>query len=104
MSGAATYIAEGWSEEIDNFMRDLIANKKLNKIQISLIEGEAARKLGAVHLELYRREIRANNISHILNRTRVIRNVQQLSLVHWEYLTSNLSPTGKITTSNSMMK
>jgi hypothetical protein len=74
ISGISQYIAEGWSTELDSYMSDAIINKFIKRPNQT-----AGREAGLIGqsvwnyiAERYGRE----NISNILNLTRIIRNEQ----------------------------
>lgn len=74
MAGIESYIAEGWSEEMDNFMRDEAINKRLKKPTV--LTGEEARLVGHSIWNFVTEAYGKDNISNILNLTRLIRNEQ----------------------------
>lgn len=70
--GAAAYVAEGWSEEMDDHLRDLLNNRKLKKP--NLLSGDDAVLVGQSIWNFIAEEYGAANISNILNLARIIRN------------------------------
>ncbi len=72
ITGAAEYIAEGWTEEMDNYIRDAFKNRKLKKLN-NLNEAEA-RIMGHSVWNYIAEEYGTTNIASILNLTRIIRN------------------------------
>lgn len=72
VSGAAAYVAEGWSVEMDNYIRDAVTNKNLRKP--SILTGEQAVVVGQSIWNFIAERYGRSNISNILNLTRIIRN------------------------------
>jgi hypothetical protein len=72
ISGAAAYVADGWSEEMDDYTRDLIFNKHLRRP--AALSDEEARKTGHAIWNYIGEKYGKSNISNILNLTRIIRN------------------------------
>lgn len=71
VDGAARYLAYGWSREMDDYMRDYMARKKIKKL--SRIDGEAAAIVGQSLWNYISVTYGESNISNILNLTRIIR-------------------------------
>ncbi len=74
MPGIAAYIAEGWSVELDDYMRDVSVNKPIRKP--SLLTGPEAERAGQSIWNFIVQKHGRDNISNILNLTRIIRNEQ----------------------------
>ncbi|WP_025762088.1 hypothetical protein [Dyadobacter tibetensis] len=74
MSGTAAYIAEGWSPELNDYMRDFFLNRKVRKP--TLLEGNDARLIGHSIWNYVAEQYGKDKISDILNLTRIIRNEQ----------------------------
>jgi hypothetical protein len=74
MNGITTYISEGWSTEMDSYMRDAIANKALRKP--SQTTGKESALVGQSIWNFIAERYGKDNISNILNLTRIIRNEQ----------------------------
>jgi len=75
IDGAASYIAYGWSVELDDFMRDHFINeepRKLNKYT-----GENAKLIGHSVWNFIAEKYGRSNIANILNLTRIIRNEEK---------------------------
>lgn len=72
INGAALYAAEGWSVEMDNYMRDLMLNNKIKKP--TRLMGQEAAIAGQSVWNFIAEKYGRNNISNILNLTRIIRN------------------------------
>jgi hypothetical protein len=74
MSGIAAYIAEGWSPELDDYMRDAIVHRQMKKP--SLLTGPEATLVGQSIWNYIAERYGKDNISNILNLTRIIRTEQ----------------------------
>lgn len=74
MSGITAYIAEGWSTELDNAIRDAVYQKRLRKP--SSLSGPEAQLVGHSIWNYIAERYGRDNISNILNLTRIIRNEQ----------------------------
>ncbi|MGA0559038.1 hypothetical protein ACO2Q8_20440 [Larkinella sp. VNQ87] len=74
MPGIASYIAEGWSVELDDYMRDVALTRPVRKP--SVLVGEEARYVGHSIWNYIAERYGKDNISNILNLTRIIRNEQ----------------------------
>jgi Tol biopolymer transport system component len=105
MPGIAAYIAEGWSVELDDYMRDVSLNRPVRKP--SLLNGPEAERVGQSIWNFIVQKHGRDNISNILNLTRIIRNEQSSIsstlgvsynrfLRDWrEYYTTMAEPIGK---------
>ena len=71
IDGAARYLAFGWSREMDDFLRDYMAKKKIKKL--SRVDGEAAAIIGQSIWNYIAVKYGESNIANILNLTRIIR-------------------------------
>ncbi|PWJ39303.1 hypothetical protein [Sediminitomix flava] len=74
VSGAANYVAEGWSLEMDDFMRDFLKQKKVPNP--TWLEGEKAKWVGQSIWNYIAEKYGKENISSILNLTRIVRDEQ----------------------------
>jgi hypothetical protein len=74
MNGITAYIAEGWSVEMDDYLRDALLNKRLKKP--NQLEGEEATLVGQSIWNFIAERYGRDNISNILNLTRIIRTEQ----------------------------
>jgi hypothetical protein len=74
MNGITTYISEGWSTEMDSYMRDAVLNKYLKRP--SLTSGKESALVGQSIWNFVAEKYGKDNISNILNLTRIIRNEQ----------------------------
>lgn len=72
IDGAARYIAYGWSQEMDDFIRDYLERESIKKL--IKIEGEDASLVGQSVWNYIATKYGRSNISNILNLTRIIRN------------------------------
>lgn len=70
--GAAAYVAEGWSQEMDDFVMELFISKKIKKP--NLLEGKDAILVGQSIWNFIAEKYGKYNISNILNLARIIRN------------------------------
>ncbi len=74
MSGIASYVADGWSPQLNDYMRDVILNRNVKRP--SLLEGEDATLIGQSIWNYIAEKYGKDNISNILNLTRIIRTEQ----------------------------
>ena len=74
MNGITTYISEGWSTEMDSYVRDAIINKTLRKPSQTV--GKESALVGQSIWNFIAERYGKDNISNILNLTRIIRNEQ----------------------------
>jgi hypothetical protein len=74
MPGMAAYVAEGWSSDLDDFMRDASVNNPVRKP--STLAGMEAERVGQSIWNYIGQKYGRDNISNILNLTRIIRNEQ----------------------------
>jgi Tol biopolymer transport system component len=74
MSGTAAYIAEGWSPELNDYMRDFFKNRKVRKP--TLMTGNDATLIGHSIWNYIAERYGKDKISDILNLTRIIRTEQ----------------------------
>ena len=72
IDGAARYLAYGWSSEMDDFIRDYLERKQINKL--IKIEGDEAGVVGQSIWNYIAMKYGRSNVSNILNLTRIIRN------------------------------
>lgn len=75
IKGVAKYISEGWSKEMDDYIRQLIQDE--NKIKINRLHGEEAALAGQSLWNFIVEKYGTSNISNILNYTRIIRNEEK---------------------------
>ncbi len=74
MSGIAAYIAEGWTPELSDYMRDVSLRRPIKKP--ALLTGEDATLIGQSMWNFIAERYGRDNISNILNLTRIIRTEQ----------------------------
>jgi len=74
MAGAADYIAYGWDNSMDDYMRSMVHNKTLRKPE-NLTEDDA-KWVGQSIWNYIAERYGKVNIGHILNYTRIVRNEQ----------------------------
>lgn len=74
MTGAAAYISEGWSPELNDYMRDFFKNRNVRKP--TLMSGNDARLVGHSIWNYIAERYGKDKISDILNLTRIIRTEQ----------------------------
>lgn len=72
ISGAASYVAEGWGPEMDDYVRDAVLAKNLRRPAV--LSGEEARLVGQSIWNYIAERYGKANVSNILNLTRIIRN------------------------------
>ena len=75
IEGAANYLANGWSMEMDDFARDLVLSKRAKKI--TKLTGKDAGLVGQSIWNYIVEKYGKSNISNILNLTRIIRNEEK---------------------------
>jgi len=74
MSGTAAYISEGWSPELNDYMRDFFKNRNIKKP--TLLTGNDATLVGHSIWNYIAERYGKDKISDILNLTRIIRTEQ----------------------------
>ncbi len=72
IDGASRYLAYGWSEDMDDYIRDYLERKKINN-NLKL-QGEDAALVGQSMWNFIAVKYGEGNISNVLNLTRIIRN------------------------------
>lgn len=75
ISGAALFVAKGWSIEMDDFVRELVNTKSARKL--SRLSGRDAALAGQSLWNFIAHKYGKSNISNILNYTRIIRNEEK---------------------------
>ncbi len=79
IDGAAHYVARGWSSDMDDYVRQLVVSKKVNRV-LKLTGPEAAfvgQSIWNYIVEKYGK----GSVSNILNYTRIMRNEQRSLLI-----------------------
>jgi hypothetical protein len=79
IDGASLYAAKGWSNEMDDFVRQLVVTKKVNKAL--RLKGKEAALVGQSIWNYIVEKYGKSSVSNILNYTRVIRNEQKSILI-----------------------
>jgi hypothetical protein len=74
ISGISAYAANGWSNEMDDYMRDAVLKKRMKKPE--KLAGKEATLFGQSIWNYIAERYGKDNISNILNLTRIIRNDQ----------------------------
>ncbi len=74
IEGAALYVTYGWSVEMDDYMREYFQNKKFKKL--GKLEGDEAAIIGQSIWNYIAESYGMNNISNVLNLTRINRSEQ----------------------------
>ncbi len=77
--GASSYASKGWNAEMDDYIRQLVRTKKINKAL--KLTGEEAELVGQSVWNYIVERYGPSSISNILNYTRVIRNEQKSVLI-----------------------
>jgi hypothetical protein len=101
--GAARYVAYGWDMELDNYMRDLVVNRKLKKP--SNVQSKEAALYGQSVWNYIAERYGKSNVSNILNLTRIIRNEEvsvsstlavsyEFFLKEWQYFYQSMADPG----------
>jgi len=79
IDGVSRYVARGWSSDMDDFMRQLIATRKIKRA--FRLRGEEAALVGQSLWNYLAEKYGKSSISNILNYTRVIRNEERSVLI-----------------------
>jgi Tol biopolymer transport system component len=72
VDGAARYLAYGWSDDMDDYIRNYLINKEVKKL--IKVDGELAGLVGQAVWNYIAINYGKSNVSNILNLTRIIRN------------------------------
>lgn len=99
INGASRYVAKGWNAEMDDYVRQLVKSKKINKAL--RFTGNESALVGQSIWNFIVEKYGKSSISNILNYTRVIRNEQKSVLMtlgvsfkqlmyDWEYYYSDM--------------
>ncbi|MEO1049600.1 MAG: translocation protein TolB [Bacteroidota bacterium] len=75
ISGAAEYVAKGWTIEMDDYARELMNSKKVRKV--TKFTGKDARLAGHSIWNFIAEKYGKSSVSNILNYTRIIRNEEK---------------------------
>jgi Tol biopolymer transport system component len=79
IEGASLYAAKGWSSEMDDFARQMVVSRKLNRAL--RLKGPEAALVGQSVWNYIVEKYGKSSVSNILNYTRVIRNEQKSILI-----------------------
>ncbi len=79
INGASRYVAKGWNAEMDDYVRQLVKSKKINKAL--RFTGKESALVGQSIWNYIVEKYGKSSISNILNYTRVIRNEQKSILI-----------------------
>ena len=79
VSGAAEYVARGWTAEMDDYMREIVRTKRINKI--AKLTGHEAALVGQSFWNFVAEKYGKSSISNILNYTRITRNEEKSILI-----------------------
>ncbi len=79
ISGASLYVAKGWNIEMDDYVRQLVSSKRVNKALKQ--SGKESQLVGQSIWNFIVEKYGKSSISNILNYTRVIRNEQKSILI-----------------------
>lgn len=79
VKGAAEYVAKGWTSEMDDYVREVIRNKRINKIY--RLTGKEAAVIGQSFWNFIAEKYGKSSISNILNYTRITRKEEQSVLI-----------------------
>lgn len=79
VDGASLYVAKGWNEEMDDFARQLVVSKKVNKA--FKLTGYEAALMGQSVWNFVVEKYGKSSINNILNYTRIIRNEEKSVLI-----------------------
>jgi hypothetical protein len=79
VDGASLYVAKGWDEEMDDFIRQLVSSKKVNKA--FKLTGHEAALMGQSVWNFVVEKYGKSSINNILNYTRIIRNEEKSVLI-----------------------
>lgn len=79
VKGASEYVAKGWTAEMDDYIREVIRNKRINKIY--RLTGREATLVGQSFWNFIAEKYGKSSISNILNYTRITRKEEQSVLI-----------------------
>jgi Tol biopolymer transport system component len=79
VSGAAQYVARGWTAEMDDYIREIVRTKRINKV--SKFTGREAALVGQSFWNFIAEKYGKSSISNILNYTRITRNEEKSILI-----------------------
>lgn len=79
VKGASEYVAKGWTAEMDDYIREVIRNKRTNKIY--RLTGKEAAVVGQSFWNFIAEKYGKSSISNLLNYTRITRKEEQSVLI-----------------------
>lgn len=79
VSGAAQYVSRGWTAEMDDYIREIVRTKRINKV--SKFTGQEAALVGQSFWNFVAEKYGKSSISNILNYTRITRNEERSILI-----------------------
>jgi hypothetical protein len=79
VSGAAEYVSRGWTAEMDDYIREIVRTKRVNKV--SKFTGHEAALVGQSFWNFVAEKYGKSSISNILNYTRITRNEEKSILI-----------------------
>ena len=79
VSGAAQYVSRGWTAEMDDYIREIVRTKRINKV--SKFTGREAALVGQSFWNFIAEKYGKSSISNILNYTRITRNEERSILI-----------------------
>src|SRR5687767_3059192 len=79
VSGAAQYVSRGWTAEMDDYIREIVRTKRINKV--SKFTGREAALVGQSFWNFVAEKYGKSSISNILNYTRITRNEERSILI-----------------------
>ena len=79
VKGASEYVAKGWTSEMDDYVREIIRSKRVNKI--FRLTGREAAVVGQSFWNFIAEKYGKSSISNILNYTRITRKEEQSVLI-----------------------
>lgn len=79
VDGASRYVAKGWNEEMDDFVRQFIKSKKVNKAL--KLSGKESALIGQSIWNFIVEKYGKSSVNNILNYTRIIRNEEKSVLI-----------------------
>ena len=79
VDGASRYVAKGWNEEMDDFVRQFIKSKKVNKAL--KLHGKESALIGQSIWNFIVEKYGKSSVNNILNYTRIIRNEEKSVMI-----------------------
>lgn len=79
VKGASEYVAKGWTSEMDDYIREIVRTKRVNKI--FKLSGKEAAIVGQSFWNFIAERYGKSSISNILNYTRITRKEEQSVLI-----------------------